>query len=96
MGGRQSSCHAGPTLAKHILWAGEVQNVPIWPYNFPSHLSGHDYGVFLHQVLTELLEDVPLSGREGWLWGWGEGREHRSRARIQGLLLRHGLISDLD
>ena len=46
------------------VWCGVVGDHLIGPYILPSTLCGGNYRVFLHDVLPELLENVPLAGRQ--------------------------------
>ena len=42
------------------VWVGIVDNYVVRPYLLPSCLTGDVRDVFLREMLTELLEDVPL------------------------------------
>lgn len=42
------------------VWAGIVNDFFIGPYLLPTRLNGESYGIFLEQVLPELLQDVPI------------------------------------
>lgn len=45
------------------VWAGIVHNCVVGPYLLPRRLTGHTYGIFLQEVLPELLVDVPPAVR---------------------------------
>ena len=54
------------------VWAGIVHNQLIGPYILPSPLTGNVYKTFLKDVLSELLEDVPLNIRR-MMWYQHDG-----------------------
>jgi hypothetical protein len=42
------------------MWAGLMGNRLIGPHVLPQHLNGEEYLNFLQNVLSDLLDDVPL------------------------------------
>ena len=54
------------------VWAGILGNRMIGPYLLPERLTGHSYLVFLRDVLTDFLDDIPLAAIHG-LWFQHDG-----------------------
>ncbi|GBL73684.1 hypothetical protein AVEN_230680-1 [Araneus ventricosus] len=47
------------------VWAGILGDRLLGPYLLPERLSGQSYLVFLNEVLTEFLDDIPLAAIQG-------------------------------
>lgn len=54
------------------IWVGIVGDFLIGPHFLPPRLNGQEYRHFLEFVLPELLEEVPLAGREA-MWFMHDG-----------------------
>ncbi|GFX81413.1 DUF4817 domain-containing protein [Trichonephila clavipes] len=54
------------------VWAGILGDRLLEPYMLPERLSGQSYLVFLNEVLTEFLDDIPLAAIQG-LWFQHDG-----------------------
>lgn len=50
------------------IWVGFVDGYLVGPYVFPARLDGHFYGIFLEEMLPELLEDVPINIRRNLIF----------------------------
>lgn len=64
------------------LWAGILNDFLIGPYLMPPRLNGHNYLVFLQQVLPELMEDVPLAIRRV-MWFQHDGAPAHFTAEVR-------------
>lgn len=67
------------------LWAGMLGNHIIGPYILPQNLNADNYGVFLREVLPELLDDVPLQVRRD-MWFHQDGAPAHTALRTRNLL----------
>ncbi|GBL89022.1 hypothetical protein AVEN_255173-1 [Araneus ventricosus] len=84
----QSACNSA---AKHQerwslnVWAGILGDRLLGPYLLPERLSGQSYLVFLNEVLTEFLDDIPLAAIQG-LWFQHDGAPTHFCAPVRGWL----------
>lgn len=67
------------------VWAGIIDNYLIGPYVLPDRLDGRIYGIFLREVLPELLENIPLATRRG-MWFQHDGAPPHFAIAVRQLL----------
>ena len=63
MGGREPVCNTGRAAQARFsvnVWAFIIRDQLIGPYLIPFRLTGHNYLLFLQQILSQLLEDEQI------------------------------------
>ncbi|GBM94737.1 hypothetical protein AVEN_45887-1 [Araneus ventricosus] len=67
------------------VWAGILGDRLLGPYLLPERLSGQSHLVFLNEVLTEFLDDIPLAAIQG-LWFQHDGAPEHFCAPVRAWL----------
>ncbi|KAJ8873572.1 hypothetical protein PR048_024390 [Dryococelus australis] len=110
--GMLTSLQHDPDFMGHILWMDEAQFYPRrhiklaqqpplasrGTYLLPDTLTGRMYAVFLSEILTELLEDIPLAVLRVMWYQHDKASPHYSRAACRELItsLRSGGLEGED